>query len=239
MSRFSTLLSIAIALVVSVLAIAASVVSLQHVPRFYQELIQAKPADQEKYAKEFLAEFTELINAIASGDKEWFAKFNQNQINAYLAEGMAQLGVENQEWNEKLKLLRIAFQGDKLLLGFKHSLGPVRSVINIEAQIWLAKGEPNTLAIKLCSANAGAIPFNPQSVLERISETAAQNGIDVAWFRHSGSPVAIIRFQADRPRPTFLLRSLVIDKGVLVVRGSSVEDDTVLETVPTSAQNQR
>jgi len=228
MSRFSALLSFGITGFVAVSLIVAGIIALNHVPRFYRDLIQNKPADQEKNAQEFVTEFGELINAIASGDKEWFARFNQNQINSYLAEGLAQLGIENQEWNEKLKLLRIAFQGDRLLIGFRHRVGPVTSVIHMEAQLWLAKGEPNTLAIKLCGAYAGAVPFNPQSVLERISENAIQNGIDVAWFRHQGKPVAIIRFQADRPRPTFLLRSLVIDKDILVIRGSSVDDENGL-----------
>ncbi len=239
MSRLSAFISMGITAVVAVLAISGGWIALNQIPRFYRDLIDTKPAEQDKYAQEFLEEFTELINAIGSGDKEWFARFNQHQINAYLAEGKAHLGNENQEWNEKLKHLRVAFQGDRILLGFRHRIGPVNSVIHMEAQLWLAKAEPNTLAIKLCAAYAGAVPFNPQSVLERISETALQNGIEVAWYRHEGAPVAIIRFQADRPRPTFLLRSLVIDKGMLVIRGNSVDDDTFLSADPAGSNTSR
>ena len=118
-------------------------------------------------------------------------------------------------------------------VGFRHRIGPFDPVIHMEAQLWLAQGEANTIAIRILSAKAGAIPIHPQAILERISESATQNGMDVSWFRHNGCPVAILRFQADRPRPTFLLRSLAIDKGLLVIRGSSVDDDNPAQTSPT------
>ena len=237
MAKWTTVLSISVVVLILAGTATGVTIALNHVPGFYKELSQTKPEQQDKLAQEFVSEFGELINAVTGGDKEWFARFHQNQINAYLSEGLAQLGLDNQDWNEKLKGMRMAMVGDKLSVGFRHRIGPFEPVIHMEAQLWLAQGEANTIAIRIISAKAGAIPIHPQSILERISDSATQNGMDVGWYRHKGTPVAILRFQADRPRPTFLLRSLTIDKGLLVIRGSSVDEDSPLSgsNSPTTA----
>ncbi|MSR80774.1 MAG: hypothetical protein EXS11_08615 [Gemmataceae bacterium] len=233
MARWTTIASLSVVIMILAGTVTGTSIALNHIPTFYKELTQTTVPKQDTLAQEFVTEFGELINAVTGGDKEWFARFHQNQINAYLSEGLVQLGLDNSDWNEKLKGMRFAMQGDKLSVGFRHRIGPFDPVIHMEAQLWLAQGEANTIAIRILSAKAGAIPIHPQAILERISESATQNGMDVSWFRHNGCPVAILRFQADRPRPTFLLRSLAIDKGLLVIRGSSVDDDNPAQPSPT------
>ena len=69
----------------------------------------------------------------------------------------------------------------------------------------------------------GSLPVSAQSLLERVSEAARRQDIEVTWYRHEGNPVALLRFQANQPRPTVRLEKLELQEGLLVIGGHSVE----------------
>ena len=81
------------------------------------------------------------------------------------------------------------------------------------------------VAIQVYSLKAGALPISLLSMFDKISDTARQNGIEVSWYRHQGKPVAVVRFQADQPRPTMLLQSLEIERGFLTLRGKNMDSN--------------
>src|SRR5207245_9637361 len=92
---------------------------------------------------------------------------------------------------------------DKIRLAFRYHAGPWSTVITIDMRVWLAnKREPNVIALELQSLHAGSVPIAAQSLLEQISETARQNGIEVIWYPYNGNPVALLKFQANQPHPT-------------------------------------
>jgi hypothetical protein len=45
----------------------------------------------------------------------------------------------------------------------------------------------------------------------------------VNWYRHDGNPVALVRFQPDRPNPSVVLQRLELQDGRIVVEGKSTE----------------
>jgi hypothetical protein len=45
----------------------------------------------------------------------------------------------------------------------------------------------------------------------------------VALYRHNGNPVALLRFQSDKMRPTAQLRCLELRPGMITVGGAPLE----------------
>ena len=74
---------------------------------------------------------------------------------------------------------------------------------------------------------AGSVPIAAQSLLEQISETARQNGIDVIWYRYHGNPVALLKFQANQPHPTIQFVDLQLDTGKLIITGRAIDAGTI------------
>jgi hypothetical protein len=59
--------------------------------------------------------------------------------------------------------------------------------------------------------------------LDRITETARQQNIDVTWYRYNKHPVLLLRFQADRANPTFRLQQLDLHPQMLRITGRALE----------------
>jgi hypothetical protein len=78
----------------------------------------------------------------------------------------------------------------------------------------------NVICLEILGRKAGAMPVSAQSLLELISEQARKD-IEVTWYRHEGNPVALLRFQNDRARPTFQLRRLELRQGMITIGGMS------------------
>ena len=73
-----------------------------------------------------------------------------------------------------------------------------------------------------------------RELLERISEVARQNGIDVTWYRHEGYPVALLRFQADQQRPTLQFKAVKFEPGCISIHGQANEEKA--EALPAPIQ---
>jgi hypothetical protein len=114
---------------------------------------------------------------------------------------------------------RLRFDQDRLQLGFRCGRGAWSTVITVELRVWLPAGQTNAMALELVGLHAGALPVKAQSTLERIAQAARENGIEVTWYRHNGHPVALLRFQADLPRPTIELQAVNLEQGSIMIRG--------------------
>jgi hypothetical protein len=132
---------------------------------------------------------------------------------------------------------RIAIDPDKIRLAFRYRVGPLNTIISIDMRVWLAtKREPNVIGLELQGLHAGAVPIAAQSLLEQISETARQNGIEVIWYRHNGNPVALLRFQADQPHPTIQFTKLQLHSGQIVLEGQSLDINSARAFFPADLQ---
>src|SRR5262249_46802823 len=86
-----------------------------------------------------------------------------------------------------------------------------------------ATQETNVVALELQGLHAGSLPVGAQSFLDRVSEAARRQEIDITWYRHENNPVALLRFQANQRRPTVRLEKLELHDGLLLVGGHSME----------------
>jgi hypothetical protein len=88
--------------------------------------------------------------------------------------------------------------------------------------VWLTRAESNVVALEIQGMRAGALPVSAQSILERLSEAAHNNNVQLTWYRLKGNPVAVLRFQGDQ-RTTVLLEHLDLHPGKVYVQGQSLE----------------
>jgi hypothetical protein len=221
MSRKSLFLVLGI-LVVGPLAIGAILAALIfHDPEFYRRAEIPPGAERQKWSEEFLTELNDLANGIINY-KTWGARFTEQQINSYFEEDFQRLAAAERTsiFPEGVTAPRVAIDGDRIRIGFVYGGKRWRSVLSLDLRVWLAKGEPNAVALEVASMKLGSLPISVQSILERFSEAARRRDIEMSWYRHNGRPVALVRFGSSRKDPSVQLMYLKLQPGELSVHGA-------------------
>jgi hypothetical protein len=205
---------------------AVLVLLLFHEPAVYARAGQPEGDERKQLSGQFNSEFFRLYDEIQH-DPKWGATFTQESINSYFDEDFVRTGIAKSVLPEGVTAPRIAFEPDKIRLAFRYHVGPWSTIITIDMRVWLAnKREPNVIALELQGLHAGSMPIAAQSLLEQISETARQNGIEVIWYRYHGNPVALLKFQANQPHPTIQFLDLQLDTGKLIITGQAIDAGT-------------
>jgi hypothetical protein len=224
MSRRSFLVALGLA-VFGAASVAATLFGLLHYePGHYRRAAVADAETRGKLSAAFMNEFSSFVSSMTTDPDGWYGTFPDNQINSFLAEQFIKCGLGDKVLPEGISEPRLVFEEDRLQLAFRYRSRLIHTVVSISARIWLPRTEPNVVAVQLLGFRAGALPFTAQWLLERISESARQNGIEVSWYRHEGQPVALLRFQADQARPTYQLTGIQIERGRITISGRSADD---------------
>jgi hypothetical protein len=227
MSRRSVFLAVGI-LVLLVSAISSTVWLLLHYePPHYRQAETTPGKHRLQLSGEFLNEFCEFLSALNNGDG--WGRFSDEQINSYLAEGFVQSGMAEKLLPEGVSDPRITFEAQRLHLSFRYRGAVLNSIISLSLRIWLPHSEKNVVALQLEGFRAGLLPCTSQWLLERISETARHNGIDINWYRHEGYPVALLRFQSDQVRPTLHIKAVQLEPGKIFIHVQSKEPRAALD----------
>jgi hypothetical protein len=232
MSRRSFLVALGLFALLACAAGTALVLLVRHEPRVYLEAEVRPGADRKKLSQDFLREFTGVLSSVR-GEGDWYGHFTQEQINSYLDEGFVQSRLGGL-LPDGISEPRVTIEQDQLRLAFRYGSGFWSTVISIDLNIWLPRREPNVVALKLEGFHAGALPISAQSLLERIADVLRRQDIEVTLYRlpQTGNPVALLRFQANQPRPTVRLEQLELRQGELVIGGRS-NDLAALRTMLT------
>jgi hypothetical protein len=222
MSRRSFFLATGIAVALLALAGTLLYALLRYEPGYYRRY-EAPPGDQRAdCSRELIRELSRVHNAVV-GERPWCARLTDEQINSYLVEDFVRQGV-NKMLPEEISEPRVVFEPERMRLAFRYRSRFVSTVVSLTLRIWLPAGETNVVALQLERFHAGLLPFSAQWLLEQISDTARRNNVEVSWYRHEGHPVALLRFQADRERPTLRLKTVKIDQGVIYIHGRSNDE---------------
>jgi hypothetical protein len=174
-------------------------------------------------SREFKTKLSDMVNGVINNDPQWYVAFNEDQINSYFDEDFVRERTFEKILPVGISQPRVAIEPERIRLAFRHSVGRWSTIISLDLRVWLATREPNVVALELQSLHAGSLPVTAQSLLERVSETARHNNVEVTWYRHHGNPVALLRFQADQRTPTVQLQRLELRPGTLVISGRSLE----------------
>jgi hypothetical protein len=213
MSRRSFFLAIGVVVLLFGGGLAGTVLLLRHEPRIYQNAAVPPGKFRQEASHAFTRELTKLISAI-NNEEGCVARFNDEEINSYFEEQFVQSGLDDRLLPEAIHQPRVVFSPDHIRLAFRYGQGMWSTIVSIDMHVWLAKNEPNVLVLELEDFRAGALPITSQSLLQKISETGQQNGIDVTWYRHTnGNPVALLRFQSSQKRSSLQLRALQLQQG--------------------------
>jgi hypothetical protein len=217
MSRRSFIVAIGIVALLAGGGSAAAVLLLSYEPGHYARAAVTPGKQREKLSKDFQSEFSELLNG--SG-----GRFTEEQINSFLEEAFMRSGLGEKLLPDGVSEPRVVLEPERLRIAFRYRSSLLNTIVSISLRVWLPRAESNVVAVQIEGFRAGAMPFTAQWLLEHISETARQNGIEVNWYRHEGRPVALLRFQADSARPTLQLKAVQLEQGSITIQGRFAEN---------------
>jgi hypothetical protein len=191
--------------------------SLTHKPTFYRQMVsQPRGQQQEKEAKQFLAQSLQLSNDIRN-EPTWEAIFSDQQVNAWLAEDLMKHFAD--QLPPEVHEPRVMFEMDRVTLAFELDQGPVRSVIWVVAKPRVPEG--NVLELTLEKIRAGVVPIPPEQILAKVMERAKAQGLDVTVKHEADQPVVVIRYVPVSGRDDVMLEKVQVVKGELHLAGSS------------------
>lgn len=221
MSRRSLILAIAIFLCLTCGVGATLWLLVRYEPNIY--LQAAVPPGEQRHllSEKCWQELMQLYNSVANAEEPdpWGHRFTDSEINSYLAEHFVQSHLNEHLLPEGISEPRILIETDKIRVAFRYGSGLWSTVVSIDLRLWLVKGEPNVVALKLIGFHAGALPVSAQSLLESMTKTCQDNGIGVDWYRDDGAPVALLRFQVEQPHPTLELETIKLEPGAIRIEG--------------------
>jgi hypothetical protein len=212
-----------------------AILLLRHEPDFYSRVDLPPGPEREEKSNHFLTEgLARVINGFQGGDRPWNVRFTQDDINSYLAEHFVRLGDADGLSDLGIRNPRIEFEGDRIRIGFRYGTGFWSTVLTYDLKVWLVSSEINVLAVEIERRRAGALPIPTRQIFQEMKDLGRRNNFDVEWYRHDGNPVAIIKLQSDRPRPTAHLRHLEITAGTLQLQGAPFDPGRPIdETIKT------
>ena len=222
MSRLSLVLAIVIFLCLTSGVGAALWVLVRYEPNIYLQAAVPPGEQRHQLSEKCWKELWELYDSVANSnrdDEEWGHRFTDGEINSYLAEHFVQSHLNEHVLPEGVSEPRLVIEPDKIRIAFRYGAGLWSTVVSVELSVWLVKGEPNVVALKLVGFHAGALPISAQSLLESITKACQDNGIGVDWYRDDGAPVALLRFQAEQPHPTLELETIKLEQGSIHIKG--------------------
>jgi len=191
-------------------------VLLTYQPEFYRNVAAIPPERRHAEAEKFLAQSLQLRNDIVN-EPRWEAVFTDEQVNSWLEEDLVSHFAD--QIPPGVREPRVAFEMDRVHLGFQLDQGPVRSVVSVTARIRVP-GE-NELALTIEAIRAGVVPVPAEQLLDRITETARSHGLDVRWERDGEFPVALVKYTPDPRRRDVVLERLQILTGQIRLAGRS------------------
>lgn len=208
-----------------VAGLAALLVGLvKHEPGFYRRAAILAGKDRMECSRNCIGQVTSLLAAWLDGPKEpWEVNLSEAHLNSYFEEDFVRLGDAEALRKQGISDPRVVFEDDRIRLAFRYGSGFWSTIVSYDLKVWLAPKDINVVCVEILNRHAGGLPITSQSFLQDISEVAAKRGIEVNWYRHEGKPVALVRFQADRSRPTSQLRRLEVKQGLLTIGGISLE----------------
>lgn len=192
--------------------------SLQHVPEFYAEALQADPEQQAIAAERMTKQTAALVSDVQKVGR-WQARFTEAQINGWLA---TELGRRHPEYlPPALSDPRVKITPSAVTIAASYREGGRNIVVSLAADLYLA--DVNIVGLRIRKARAGAVPFPLESVLREIAHATDQWQWRVQWRQADGDPVAEITIPEIQQRHDRVvsLDLLQLGEGEIVLGGAT------------------
>lgn len=212
--------------------VAVLLILLFHEPAFYARAHIPPSKERRDDSNRFIFRIGELIDHFKEDGefgkrKPWTHNFPVEQINSCLEEQLGRGELAEDMARRGIGAPRVAIESDRIRLGFRYGNDWWSTVVSLDLRVWLVPKEVNVVALEILGRRAGALPISAQFFLDQVTEMARKRNIDVTLYRHNGNPVALLRFQSDKMRPTAQLRRLELRPGMITIGGAPLEMITV------------
>jgi hypothetical protein len=188
-------------------------------PRFYRSQGHLPAESRREQARQFRNQVFQLRNDIAN-ETEWQAAFSEQEINAWLSEDLLVQFADLLP--PQIQEPRIAFEMNRVLLGFQANHLPFRPVV--WAVILPAVTEARGLELIFERVSAGTIPVPAARYQEGLSRAAAELGLELTWREEASGPVATLRRKEPTAAASIRLSQIQVLPGLLRVTGQSTID---------------
>ena len=207
---------------------AVLLVLLFHEPAFYGRSHVAPGKERTDVSRQTFIRLGELADhfkdeGLFGKKKSWIHSFSAEQINSCLEEDLGHGELAESLARRGMSAPRLAIDSDRLRLAFRYGNDWWSTVVSLHFRLWLVPNQINVVGLEILAQRAGALPISAQFFLDQIVELARAKNIEVTLYRHNGNPVALLRFQSDRMRPTAQLRRLEMRPGMITVGGAPLE----------------
>jgi hypothetical protein len=204
--------------------IAGLIVLLQHEPGYYRRAEVPPGPRRTQLSEEFYRQVSTLLSLLndPEPDRPWQLRLTQEQVNSYLAEGFIEAHLDRTELPRHIRELRVAFDADTVLVGFRYGRGSWSVVVSVELRLWTSAHESDTVMVQVRRVRVGAIPVPVRYVQELLAQALRRRNLEIQWYRHEGLPVAVVRFQSSRRAPTFRLENLRVEPGQFLLQGRTL-----------------
>jgi len=220
MRRKRLLISVGLLLGFVALVLVGLAAMVKHEPSYYRQATLPPGPEREALSSQATASFLGIGTAL--GRDDWELTFRTEELNAYFQEHYFQHGGDD-NLPDGFSAPRVKLEDGKMRIGVRYGQGLLSTILSLEIKLWLVPDELNVLAMEIVSLQAGSLPLSTGTLIDRISEAARRENIEIAWYRHEGHPVAIMRFQADLTRPTFQFSRIELKGGALELAGQSTD----------------
>ena len=221
MRRRRLLVSVGLVIGFVALVLVGLAAAAKREPGFYRQAEMADGPVRDRLSQEAVANFTRINSVI--DDPSWEVTFSADQINAFFqSEDYFKAGGDD-NLVDGFHAPRVKIENGRMWIGARYESGLASTVMSLELRVWKVAEESNTLALEIVSFHAGGLPLPTGMLLDRLSEAARREKIDISWYRQDGHPVAIMRFQADLSRPTFQFDRVELTDGKLTFSGRSTD----------------
>ncbi|MGD9644584.1 MAG: hypothetical protein AB7U73_02665 [Pirellulales bacterium] len=189
----------------------------QHEPGYYREALAVDAAALARGSDELLTHAGTLASD-AQRHGHWQALFTAGQVNGWLAVDVPR--------NHPTLLPphlcepRVAIDRGGISLAGRWGTGRAAPVCSLRLDVCVM--EPNTLAVRIRSMRAGLFPLPMQSLLDGVSQAAADYGVHLTWKQTGGDPVAVLRLPPLETSDTNLqIEQLQLAAGEIFVAGNT------------------
>lgn len=223
--RKRTIIVLATIFVLLLLGVGAGLALLVvHEPGYYARYQVPPGRERIELSRKCVATIASMAGNIAGGAPDWAGEITDEQLNSFFAEDFQKWGEAESLRRVGITSPRIIFEQDRMRLAFRYSTGAFSTIISLDIKVWLTPQDANVVAVEFLGRYAGSLPISAHALLEVLSTQARERNVEVTWYRHNGNPVALVRFQANRLRPTFQLHRLELSDGKIAIAGRNVPE---------------
>jgi hypothetical protein len=221
MRRRRLLISVGLVVGFAALVLVGLAAAVERQPSFYRQADMPAGPQRARQSQEAVANYWRATNVI--DDPSWQVTFSADQVNAFFQDEAFENAGGDNNLPDGFHAPRVKIEDGKLRIGARYDTGMGSTVVSLEIRLWKVPDDLNTLAMEIVSLHAGALPLPTGMLLDRLSEAARRQYIDISWYRQDGPPVAIMRFQAHLSRPTFQFDQIELANGRLTISGRSTD----------------